>query len=49
MEFIEGLPLTLLEAAGSVGVRTVVVLSSDYWRYVTGLTVPVDGGYSIAL
>jgi len=27
----------------------VVALSSDYWRYVTGLTVPVDGGYYTAL
>lgn len=27
----------------------VVVLCSDYWRYVTGLTIPVDGGNYSAL
>jgi NAD(P)-dependent dehydrogenase (short-subunit alcohol dehydrogenase family) len=28
---------------------TVVAMSSDYWRYVTGLIVPADGGYYTAL
>ena len=27
----------------------VVVMCSDYWHYVTGLTVPVDGGYYTAM